>query len=195
MISLYMTLDRKTARPNSETFQLVLMGYANLKGYRWEKREGGESSFGYLSKAFTNTWGDEYMDKLRSEDDDRHDFKIDELSYARCFYSQNYKSHDEEIPDTSNADQQQSTFLLPISQRGSYGERAEHLVKHMQYLSKQPDGEKYNIEPNAQTFSYLIWALSKQQPDTRRGQPKFNTENKDMNNNKYATRASEWLPH
>ncbi len=299
MISMYHKSNRKTARPNIDTFRIVLMGYANLKGYRWKKHDdskingsnggGGSSSssFGYSSSAFTNLWGDEFVvDKIKNNSNDsnidnnnnnninqeqeeevndndefdrdeeseetfikdfdkveksvvcsadRVDFIMDQLYqlqkseleagkditslqlnvyvcnlclliYARCSYPQNDESFDEEcISHNENNDcelqqeqQQLSTYpyLLPTSQTGSYAERAERMVKHMIFLSKQPDGPQETVEPIAQTYSYLIWSLCKQQPGERSHQRHLSiNEITDMNINQYATRASEWLPH
>jgi len=39
MISMYRKSDRKAARPNAETFRLVLTGYANIGSVRWRRRK------------------------------------------------------------------------------------------------------------------------------------------------------------
>lgn len=310
MITMYQSSNRKKARPNIETFRIVLMGYANLKGVRWYKNfnENDEfssnsiSSFGYTSAASTNTWGDEFIEQLNEQNqeqnnsiDDRgeekqsqysavnenrfddNDDKVDHsgkkdkskrriqicaadraesimeqlielqiseleagcdisslelntdtcnmclLAYARCSYPQydtfstidhDVNSVGEEMGQSQQKQQQRNPFLLPMSERGSYAQRAEKLVKFMIFLSKKADEAsdasqgRRNIEPNCQTFSYLIWALSKQQPNCGAGNRRLNESNNNdqseydshqnqmhADNNYYAARASEWVSH
>lgn len=336
MISMYQASNRKKARPNIETFRIVLMGYANLKGIRWYKNNQGDennelsssfqSSFGYTSSASTNIWGDEFVKELsgdsekdvdRQEEEEDEDWdedsmvegRFDEeeemndatdtsskkqksnkslstqlcaadrvefimeqlmklqqseleagydisslelntdtcnmclLAYARCSYPQSNtlplakndqrsvkslstgdsSNEKEENVDASEQHEQHeqqellvgNPFLLSPSQRGSYAERAEKLVKYMIYLSKKVDlseadeddddneqGRHQSVDPDSQTYSYLIWALSKQQPNANIGNKRAYDDDDDgysanqlVDNNHYASRASEWVPH
>ena len=296
MINMYKTSNKKTARPNITTFSIVLMGYANLKGYRWKKNnyyndddddEGYDtslllSSFHVSSTVFTNEWGeskDQYlnhdMDVNNNNDNnnensnnnrnsnnensnnndenedrvpicaaDRVEFILEQLyqlqineieagnditslqlntdvcnlallTYARCAFPQNialqyqedndnnHHNHNHDDKGEQQDNESKYPFLFhPTKQKGSYAEKAEQLVKYMLSLSKQSDGPNDKIEPNAQTYSYLIWALSKQQYDSR-GQQHYEqfhnndniNNNNDINLHQYANRASEWLPH
>ena len=318
MITMYQSSNRKKARPNIETFRIVLMGYANLKGVRWYKNVNENddgisstslSSFGYTSSASTNTWGDEFIEQLSQQNEEQYnsiddsreekqseyfavgegrfddnDDKLDHsgkkgksktrmqicaadrvefimeqlmklqvsekeagcdisslelntdtcnmclLAYARCSYPQydplSAMEHDVIANDSKNMEikdigqsqqkqqQRKNPFLLPMSERGSYAQRAERLVKFMIFLSKDTDEpsdasqRRQIVEPNCQTFSYLIWSLSKQQPSSGAGNRRLNKSNNDdqseygshqnqihVDNNYYATRASEWVPH
>ncbi len=309
MIEMYHSSNRKTARPNIETFQIVLMGYANLKGYRWDNTDhhyGGNKNdsdnhaesnrrprpFGYSSSAFTNTWGDEFLDRIQQQqqqqqqnsenfengehyfDDsnvynygqsssstsisgtltcaaDRVDFIMAQLhklqqseieagndisnlqlntnvcnlcllAYARCSYPQTQHSNsnnvdhhkygnDNNLIDPEKQTQQmKNPFLSPVTQSesNSYAERAERLVKYMLYLNKTQKDDRQQqqagtglVQPNCQTYSYLIWSLSRQQPDVRRHQKRKWNNNNNNNKNRnvidshFAMRASEWIPH
>ena len=254
MISMHVSSGGKTARPNIESFKIVLMGYANIRGCRWKKRDDNDNhlSFGYSSSALTNEWGDEYMEKLKQDineskktlDDqgeykrnhekarpqeqaaicaaDRVDFIIEQLHelqtseqeagidiksleldtdfcnlclliYARCTYPQNIAN---DIYHTKHDDISKDLNYFPALHTGSFAERSERLIKYMLYLSKQPgEPERNKVQPNAQSFSYLIWALSRQQHDARgRGQQRQSRDN-EIWNNQHAIRANEWLSH
>lgn len=171
MISLYIDSKGKTARPNLDSFRLVLMGYASLRNIIWT-REGQEIINDYRNDGNAN--GDDgdhdfvcaadrmesvlqqlnMLQKMEDVDEtDKLDLDTDVLNimlkgYARC--TQQYVPVEVDTKrlstnfssSSSSSHQYQLPWLVSSSGRQTYAERAEQTLL---YMIQQSELQRNNI--------------------------------------------------
>ena len=187
MLDMYEKSDRKTAKPNTETFRIVLKAFANLGGAIWE--DGDTMSIDAVERM------ERVFDRLNEFNKDQGDggegltFTTEILNiilkaYARC--------GQQEIPPASFSEDTVLCAELPWlqshSERGSNAERAEKVLNYMlQHQATEP-----GLAPNMQTYAFAIQAWSRQQSSSKRflSNPKHRGIQKDV----CVKRASKWLP-
>jgi hypothetical protein len=193
MLEMYQKSEKKTARPNTETFRIVLKAYSNLGGRKWEDgSETGDQNYQMAVNAvdkmesvlirwkdFESKEGNDYEKQL-----DTDVLNLILKAYARCGH--------QEIPLPSIQKDVKNVTKLPwfdkFSTRLSYAECAEKLLVYM----KEHEEDLPNIAPDEKSYAYVIEAWSRQQPSAR----KYLKEmyGKDLNANDVCViRASRWL--
>jgi len=193
MMDMYEKSERKTARPNTETFRIVLKGFANLGSVDLQDDDSD-------SKRMDKVCAVDRMETIMVR---LHDFTIDQdgevgslklntdvlnlilKAYARCGYQQ--------IPHQSlNRDTEinaQLPWLQSQSERGSYAERAEQLLKYMQ----QHEISEPSMAPNAQSYAFTVEAWCRQQLSSKKYMSERRKDGIHMNDI-CVSRASKWLP-
>lgn len=194
MLEMYQTSDKKTARPNTETFRIVLKAYCNLGGRTWEDGYGKDDQNYEMAvnavdkmesilirwKDFESKEGNDYEKQL-----DTGVLNLILKAYARCGH--------QDIPSPSSQREVKNVTKLPwfenTSTRLSYAESAEKLLVYM----REHEEDLPNIVPNEKSYAYVVEAWSRQQPSARKYLK--DTHGKNLNGNDICViRASRWLP-
>lgn len=188
MLDMYERSEKKTARPNRETFRIVLKAYANLGGARWEGEGQNYINAVDAIEGILVDWrefelkdGHQYEKELNTEI-----LNLALKAYARCGR--------QEIPDKSIQSDSLISSGLPwlenSSSRGTYAERAEklllYMMEHVEYLP--------HIAPDARSYGYVVEAWSRQQPSAKTYMSERG-RNGLSSNHVCVTRASRWLSY
>ena len=195
MLDMYESSNCKTAKPNSETFRIVLKAFSNLGGQQWEDintTQDSESSRKSKVNAVDRIenimirWNEFQHEHGEDPSLQLNTALLNQIlkAYARCGH--------QKIPHTSF---QSDTiiegclpWLEPRRNRGSCAERAEKLLMYM--IDKQD--ELPSLRPNAQSYAFVIEAWSRQQPSAKMFKSKLKVKNAKYNN-VCASRATYFL--
>lgn len=202
MLDMYKRSSGKTAKPNTETFRIVLKAFANLGGTTWKGDHEGDglssvSTIDAVDRAEKVLLRLDDFNENQSGDDTTTTgshaeslvFTTDVLNiilkaYARCSQQQ--------IPDALFYENTEISPILPWlrleldTERGSNAVRAEQVLRYMLKQKNKID----SIIPNMQSYAYVIQAWSRQQPSSKTYIKEKIRGERDI----CAKRASKWLP-
>jgi hypothetical protein len=194
MLEMYHKSGMKTARPNVETFRIVLKAYSNLGGRKWEDEHEKDGRIYQMAlnavdkmESILICWRDfelkEGYDYEKQLDTDILNLVL--KAYARCGH--------QEIPLPSSRKDVKNVTELPwfekMPTRLTYAECAENLLVYM----REHEKDLPNIAPNEQSYAYVIEAWSRQQPSARKYSKEM--QGKELNGNDVCViRGSRWLP-
>lgn len=193
MLDMYNRSEKKTAKPNAETFRIVLKAFANLGGTQLENssnpRESEISTMGLIERMESILARlDEFYNSQSDDDGDSIALTSTILdvilkAYARC--------SNQEVPHASITENTIISAQLPWLQhkleRGSNAVRAE---KVLNYMIQHQDSYPF-LAPTMSSYGYVVQAWSRQQPNAKKLMSKrILGSNED---NVCAKRGSKWL--
>jgi hypothetical protein len=196
MIKMYEQSEKKTAKPNIETFRIVLKAFSNLRRVVWTETSTNGKNVDRLDTPPEITVVQKMEDILntlenftKSNQNNDYDLHINTdvlnlilKAYAGCAFQQT------SMKDCDGAFSYNEEALLPWQKdetlRGTYAERAEQVLLYMLNASSFNS----TLTPNFQTYGYVVEALSKEQPSLK----KMSAHKKPPNDH-LAKRASRWI--
>lgn len=196
MIKMYEQSEKKTAKPNIETFRIVLKAFSNLRRVVWTEASTNAKNVDQLDTPQEITvvqkmehilnMLENFTESNQNNDDNLH-LNTDVLNlilkaYAGCAFQQT------SMKDCDGTFSYDEEALLPWQKdetlRGTYAERAEQVLLYMLNVSSFNS----TLTPNSQTYGYVVEALSKEQPSLK----KMSALKKPPNDH-LAKRASRWI--
>jgi hypothetical protein len=219
MLSMYHDSGKKTARPNIESFRLVLSGYVNLGRSKWDKDNGSEVINYYThgsSTSFRHGDGEEDDRFLHGGDVqhnstcavDRMEFILGELHHLAIQedrHMENLQLNTEVLnlilkayalctEQQINVKTKSGDLNIQWPWLSPNEERGSYAERAEQTLRIMSQKSGITFEPDAESISYVIKAWSRQQPAAKL-YAKFTTGIKSLQGNDFGVSYGEiWIP-
>lgn len=194
MIKMYEQSEHKTAKPNTESFRIVLRGFSNLGRSVTKKNNYVKSIVDDDQRYLGGNIVDKMEDILIMLDNFAESTSSDDLQLntdvlnllLKVYARSSIQQLDTKCPgkiDLCDEDEM-LPWRIEECQRGTCGERAEKVIRYMRkYSSINPA-----IVPNSLSYAYVIEALSKEQPSMKKRSIARKQPLDD-----FAKRASKWI--